>query len=62
MHFRKYKLRKTWLDNCLKSPLSEDHSTSNMLSGPKHFWNLNGSTFTIFIEKFEGNCVGKILS
>ena len=26
---------KTWLDNCIKSPFSEDPSTSNMLNG----WN-----------------------
>ena len=31
MYFRSYGLRKTWLDKCLKSPLSEDPSTSNML-------------------------------
>ena len=36
MHFPTYVLRKTWLDKCLQSPLSEDPLTSNMLNGPKH--------------------------
>ena len=27
---------KTWLDKCLKSPVSEDPSTSNMGNGWKH--------------------------
>ena len=35
MDFRNYELRKTWLDNCLKSPLSEDPWTGNMVSRPK---------------------------
>ena len=36
MHFRNYGLRKTWLDKCLKSPVSEDPMKSNMVNGPKH--------------------------
>ena len=47
--FWTYGLRKTWLDKCLKNFVSEDHSTCNMVNGPKHCWNLNHSTFTIFI-------------
>ena len=35
MYFRNYGLRKKWLDKCLKSPASEDPSTSNMVNGPK---------------------------
>ena len=27
---------KTWLDKCLKSFVSEDPSTSNIVNGPKH--------------------------
>ena len=27
---------KTWLDKCLKSPVSEDASRSNMVNVPKH--------------------------
>ena len=36
------------LDYCLKTPLSQDPSTTNMLNRPKHSWEQNGSTFTIF--------------
>ena len=49
MYFWTYGLRKTWLDKCLKSPVWEDPSTSNMENGPNHCWNLNDSTFIIFI-------------
>ena len=35
MNFGNYGLRKTWLDNCLTSPISEDPSISNMKNGPK---------------------------
>ena len=48
-----YGLHKTWLDKCLKSPVSEDPSTSNMVNGPKQCWNLNDTTFTIFIHPSE---------
>ena len=36
MYMLKYGIVKAWLDNCLKSPASEDSSTSNMVNGPKH--------------------------
>ena len=36
MYFRTYELQKTWLDKCLKSLVSEDPLTSNMVNGPKH--------------------------
>ena len=35
MYIRSYRLQKTWLDKCLKSPVSEHPSTVNMLKGPK---------------------------
>ena len=50
-----YGLQKTWLDKCLKSPVSEDPSTSNMVNGPKQFSNLNETPFTIFIDLCEYN-------
>ena len=50
MYFWTYSHWKTWLDKCLKSRVSEDSSTSNMVNGPKHCWNQNDSTFTIFID------------
>ena len=55
MYFRSYGLRKTWLDKCLKSPVSEDHSTGNVLNGSKHYVNLNDSAFTILMDHCEGN-------
>ena len=58
--FRNYGLRKTWLHNCLKSPVSEDPLTSNMVNRPKHSWNLIVTTFTIFVDNCEGNWVGKV--
>ena len=48
MNFRKYRLRKTWLDKCLKSPISEHPSAVNMLKGPKHFLNLHDSILSYF--------------
>ena len=35
--FLKVRTPKTWLDKCLKSPVSEDTSTSNMTDVPKHY-------------------------
>ena len=40
MYFGNYGLRKLWLDQCLKSPVSEYPSKSNMANGPKRFSNL----------------------
>ena len=61
MYFWKYRLRKLWLDKCLKSLVSEDILTDNKENGSKHCSNLNDSTFTIFINHCEGSCIGKIL-
>ena len=55
MYFRNYGLRKTGLDKSLKSPVSEDPSTGNMVNGQKQCCNLNDSTFTTFIYHCEGN-------
>ena len=35
MYFGNYRLRKTWLDNCLKSPVCEEPSKNNMINGFK---------------------------
>ena len=51
-----------WLDKCLKSPVSEDPSTSNMVNGPKHCWNLSDSTFTIVIDPSKDNSGWKSFS
>ena len=44
MYFRNYGLPKTWLDQCLKSPLSEDPTKSNMVNAPKHCSNLKDTS------------------
>ena len=62
MYFWTYGRRKTWLDKCLKSSVSEDSLTSNMVNGRKHCWHLNGSNFTILIGHCEDNWLGKPLS
>ena len=36
MYFRIYGPTRTWLDQCLKSLVSEDPSKSNMVNGPKY--------------------------
>ena len=50
MYFRNYELPKTWLDQCLKSPVSEHVSKSNMLNAPRLCSNLKDISFTIFIN------------
>ena len=55
IYFSTYGLRKTWSVKCLKSPVSEDPFTSNMVNGPKHCSKLNNSTFTRFIHPCEYN-------
>ena len=61
MYFRIYRLPKKWLDKCIKTPVSEEASTNNIVNRPKHTCILGDSTFTIFIEHFEGNWVRKSL-
>ena len=55
MYISTYGHRKTWLDQCLKSHVSEDPSTSDVVNGAKHCSKLNDSTFTIFIDPFQDN-------
>ena len=62
MYFWDYRLQKTWLDKCLKSPVPEDPSTSNMVNGRKHCWDLPNSNFIIFIDHSEENWALKRLS
>ena len=57
-----YGLRNTSLNKRLKSPTSEDPSTSDMVNEQKHNWNLSRNTFTIFINPFEGHSGWKSLS
>ena len=55
MYFGNYGLAKTWLDQCLKSPVSECLSRSNMANAPKHCSHLKDSPFTTFIDDWEVN-------
>ena len=55
MYIRNCGLQKTWLNKCLKSPVSDDHLTGDVVNGSKNCFNLNDSTFTIFIDHCEGN-------
>ena len=59
--FFSHELPNTWLDQCLKSPVSEHRSKSNMLNAPKHCSNLKDTSFTIFINHCESNCFTKSL-
>ena len=59
--FPEIRFRKTCLDKCLKSRVSEDPQTENTADVSKHCCNLNDSTFTIFINHWEGSCIGKSL-
>ena len=55
MYFRKYGPRKTLLHNGLKSPVSKDPLTGNMVNGQKYCFNFSDITFTIFIHHSQGN-------
>ena len=57
--FPKLRTPKTFLDKCLKSPVSENPSTSNMVNRTKHCWNMHQSTFIIFIDHNPNNWVEK---
>ena len=50
------------LDKCLKSAVSENPATANMLNGVKYCWNLYDSTFTIFFNPSDRDWVQKYLS
>ena len=60
MYFLNYRLRKTWLDQCLKNCVAENRSTDIVANGSKHCCNLKDNTFTIFINHCEGSCIGKV--
>ena len=59
MYFRNYRLQKRSVDKCLKNDDSEYPSKNNMINAHKHYWNLDGRIFTIFISICEDNSVGK---
>ena len=49
MYFLKDRLPKTWLDEWLKSRVSEYPKTDNKENASKHCSNLNDTTFTILL-------------
>ena len=59
MYFRNYGLPKTRLDQCLKSPVSEDPTKTNMANAPKRCSNLKDTSLpyllitgqSIFLQK-----------
>ena len=61
MYFRNYGLQKTWLDQYSKSSFSDDPSKSNMVLTPKLSSNLTESSFSIFNDHWESNCLTKSL-
>ena len=44
MYFQNYGLQKTWLEKCLKNPVSKDPLTGNIANELKHCWNPHDST------------------
>ena len=56
MYLGNYRLPRTRLDQCLKTPVSE-----RMANAPKHCLHLKDSSFTIFINHWEVNCPTKSL-
>ena len=44
MYFRNYRHPKTWLHQCLKRPILEDPTKSNMVNVPKHSSNLKDTS------------------
>ena len=44
MYLQNYGLPKTWLDQCLKSPVSEDPTKSNMVNSSKICSNLKDTS------------------
>ena len=53
--FPKLPATKTRSDKCLKSRVSENPSTSNMVNVPQHCWNLHHSAFIISNDHFPVN-------
>ena len=60
--FGKLSSREKWLDKCIKRPVSEDPSTSDMVKVPKHCWNLHHITLIRLIGQCPVNWVGKSFS
>ena len=60
--FPKLETPKNVVKKYLRSSVSENPSWSNAVRGNKHCWNLNYTTFAMFIDHCEENWVGKNVS
>ena len=60
MYFRNYGLPKTWLDQCLKSPVSEDPTKSNMVNAPKHCSNLKDTSLPYLLITWKSIVLQKV--
>ena len=54
MYFQNYGLAEKTLHKYLKSAISQDPSTSNMVKSPKHLSNYEAATFIILIDQRSG--------
>ena len=59
--FPKLRTRKKWSYKCLKSPIYEDPSTSNIVNVPNHCWDLHHSTFITWIDHCQVKWIKKSL-
>ena len=59
--FPKLRTLNTWLDKCIKSLVSEDPSTNNMVNVPKRCWNQHHITFIISTDHCQDNWFVKSL-
>ena len=57
----KLRTPKSWSDKSLKSPVSADPSTSNIVNVLKLCWNLHQWTFILLFDHWNVNCAGKSL-
>ena len=59
--FPKLRTTKSLVRSILKKPVPRDPSERKMANATKHCWNLHGTTFTIYIDRCEGNWLSKSL-
>ena len=59
--FPKLRTTKSLVRSILEKPVPRDPSERNMANATKHCWNLHGTTFTIYIDRCEGNWLSKSL-
>ena len=60
MYFRNYGLPNTWLDQCVKSLVSEDPTKSNMVNASKHCSNLKDTSLPYLLIIGMSNVLQKV--